>query len=50
MKGTLTGIDPAIADCGLQGTATSPSSTVCIIITDGQHSLKRLPRIVIPLE
>lgn len=25
--------NPALADCGLQGTANSPSSTVCIIQT-----------------
>jgi hypothetical protein len=27
--------NPAVADCGLQGTANSPSSTVCIL----QHTL-----------
>ena len=27
--------NPAVADCGLQGTANSPSSTVCIV----QHTL-----------
>ncbi len=44
-KRPRTGINPAIADCGLQGTATSPSSTAKPIVAEGVgfEPTRRLP-------